>query len=170
MSRQDVLNSLLEYGHPRVQLTPAERIFMTLEHDETSQMAKLWFHFIMFVTVANVTVFISPDLFTASLTKLGVQHVDLYHLYFQNACMTAPGRKNAGLLGLRLRVQLLSPMFPMKGLVSSGLHHRLSLEDGLRSIRSHRGHQTIRPIFRHQQLDQPSHAAWGASSTLCEAV
>ena len=102
-----MLNSLLEYGHPPVKLTAAERIFMTLEHDETSQMAKLWFHFIMFVTVANVTVFISPDLFTASLSKLGVQHVDLYHLYIQNACMTAPWRENAGPFGLR--VKLSSP-------------------------------------------------------------
>ena len=38
--------SLLAVGHPRVDLTIIERIFVTLEVEDSSQVAKLWFYLV----------------------------------------------------------------------------------------------------------------------------
>eukprot|EP00930_Biecheleria_cincta_P018841 TRINITY_DN14544_c0_g1_i2.p1 TRINITY_DN14544_c0_g1~~TRINITY_DN14544_c0_g1_i2.p1 ORF type:complete len:588 (+),score=96.33 TRINITY_DN14544_c0_g1_i2:88-1764(+) len=57
----DLRNALTTLGHPRIELTPMERIYMVLEDQENSKMAKGWFYFIMVVTVANLLGIVWPE-------------------------------------------------------------------------------------------------------------
>lgn len=57
----ELRNALTTVGHPRIQLTQAERIYMVLEDQDTCKLAAGWFYFIMVVTVANLTGIVWPD-------------------------------------------------------------------------------------------------------------
>eukprot|EP00434_Breviolum_minutum_P019828 symbB.v1.2.017497.t1/scaffold1358.1/size123611/3 len=87
-SWKDMCKSLLAVGHPRVDLTIIERIFVTLEVEDSSQVAKLWFYLVMTATVANVTVFVWPQLLVDVLMIAQVSDVESWKLYFKTACMS----------------------------------------------------------------------------------
>ena len=86
----DVCKSLLAVGHPRVSLTPTERLFVTLEAEDSSHIAKVWFYIVMTVTIANVSVFIWPKLLLDAFDVIHISDTDAWSLYFKDACMTAP--------------------------------------------------------------------------------
>eukprot|EP00438_Fugacium_kawagutii_P021578 Skav212162 [mRNA] locus=scaffold754:244970:248940:+ [translate_table: standard] len=84
----DMCRSLLDVGHLRVRLTPTERIFVTLEVEDSSFIAKVWFYIVMTVTIANVSVFIWPQLLAHAISAVGMSsRTDEWSLYFKNACM-----------------------------------------------------------------------------------
>ena len=89
-SWSDMCKSLLAVGHPRVSLTSTERMFLTLEAEDSSHIARAWFYIVMTVTIANVTFFIRPQLLTDALVAVHISDTDAWSLYFKNACMTAP--------------------------------------------------------------------------------
>lgn len=90
----DMCRSLLDVGHLRVRLTPTERIFVTLEVEDSSFIAKVWFYIVMTVTIANVSVFIWPQLLAHAISAVGMSSsTDEWSLYFKNACMAAPWLK-----------------------------------------------------------------------------
>ncbi|CAL1169808.1 unnamed protein product [Cladocopium goreaui] len=84
----DVCKSLLAVGHPRVSLTPTERLFVTLEAEDSSHIAKVWFYIVMTVTIANVSVFIWPKLLLDAFDVIHISDTDAWSLYFKDACMT----------------------------------------------------------------------------------
>ena len=86
----DVCKSLLAVGHPRVSLTPMERLFVTLEAEDSSHIAKVWFYIVMTVTIANVSVFIWPKLLLDAFDVIHISETDAWSLYFKDACMAAP--------------------------------------------------------------------------------
>ena len=85
---KEMCKSLMYEGHPQIRLNTVERIFITLDQDDSSKMARAWFHLVMAVTIANVTVFIFPDLLVDLLTSAGASDIELYSHYFKNVCMT----------------------------------------------------------------------------------
>jgi len=59
-SWKEFCNELTIVGHPRIALSCAEQVFLTLEDRESSRLATHWFAFIMIVTIANLMAMIFP--------------------------------------------------------------------------------------------------------------
>lgn len=74
----DLRSALINVGHPRIELTPVERVYDMLENNSSSKMAKCWFYFIMMVTLANLLGIILPD--------LSAQTCELVHGIDGDAC------------------------------------------------------------------------------------
>merc|ERR1719272_2235777 len=59
-SWKEFCNELTQVGHPRIELTCVEQLFLTLDDRESSRLATVWFTFIMFVTIVNLLSMIFP--------------------------------------------------------------------------------------------------------------
>jgi len=59
-SWKEFCNELTTVGHPRIELTCVEQLFLTLDDRESSRLATVWFTFIMFVTIVNLLSMIFP--------------------------------------------------------------------------------------------------------------
>lgn len=58
----DMLDGLKTVGHPRIELTRVEIFYEVLDDQESSNLGKVWFYFIMIVTIANLSGIIWPSL------------------------------------------------------------------------------------------------------------
>lgn len=72
----DIQDELINSGHPTIELSQAERLYRTLSNEESSLLAKGWFHFVMIVTVLNLTKIMWPPLAERMCDVVGLSHVD----------------------------------------------------------------------------------------------
>lgn len=71
----DIQWELLRKGHPQIRLSLAERIYLTLSHEESSKVAKGWFYFVMLVTVANMTKIMFPEVAAYLCDEVGLDQM-----------------------------------------------------------------------------------------------
>ncbi|CAJ1442376.1 unnamed protein product [Effrenium voratum] len=84
----DLCDELSSEGHPTIVLSTAERIYMTLENDDSCGLAKVWFHLVMTTTMATIMLFIFPHPLEHFCVAAGLEDGAICNLVFKNFCMS----------------------------------------------------------------------------------